>query len=196
MSLTLILPDNPYSYPGSLRDYVGYVNLWARASKGQMQAMVDAINAGGGIPDAPSDGHLYGRKNAAWSAIAVGSTGNLTEAVSSILTITGGTGAVNGSGTSIAVTKADGSHNGYLSSTDWTAFNGKQSALTLGNFTEATSSVLTITGGTGSVVGSGLSVQVTKADASHNGYLSSTDWNTFSAGGAGATDVLKTQVFS
>jgi hypothetical protein len=56
--------------------------------------------------------------------------GNLTEATSSILTITGGTGAIIGSGTTIQVLQASGSQSGFLSSTDWTTFNGKQNALT------------------------------------------------------------------
>lgn len=47
-----------------------------------------------------------------------------------------------------------------------------------GNLTEATSSVLTITGGTGSVL-SNLSIQVKQAATGQSGYLSSTDWNTF-----------------
>jgi len=79
----------------------------------------------------------------------------------------------------IGITQATTSTNGYLSSTDWNTFNGKQSTLTLGNFTEATSSVLTITGGTGAIIGSGLSVQVKQATTSVSGFLSSTDWNTF-----------------
>lgn len=47
-----------------------------------------------------------------------------------------------------------------------------------GNLTESTSSVLTITGGTGAVL-SGLTIQVKLAGAGQSGYLSSTDWNTF-----------------
>lgn len=52
-------------------------------------------------------------------------------------------------------------------------------SLTTGNVTESTSSVLTITGGTGAVLGSGLTLQVAQATTSTSGYLSSTDWNTF-----------------
>lgn len=52
-------------------------------------------------------------------------------------------------------------------------------AVTTGDLTEATSSVLTITGGTDAVVGSGTTVQVKQAGAAESGYLSSTDWNTF-----------------
>jgi hypothetical protein len=55
------------------------------------------------------------------------SKGNLTEATSSILTITGGTGATIGN-VSVQVKQASGSQSGYLSSTDWTTFNNKQPA--------------------------------------------------------------------
>lgn len=68
---------------------------------------------------------------------------------------------------------------GLLSNTDWTTFNNKQNALTLGNLTESTSSVLTITGGTGSIIGSGTTIQVKQASGSQSGFLSSTDWTTF-----------------
>jgi hypothetical protein len=106
--------------------------------------------------------------------------GNLTETTSSILTISGGTNAVIGSGTTIAVSQADASTSGYLSSTDWNTFNDKEPALTKGNLTEATSSILTISNGTGAVIGAGTSIQVTQSSATTSGYLSSTDWSTFS----------------
>jgi hypothetical protein len=106
-------------------------------------------------------------------------TGNLTEATSSVLTISGGTGAVIGTGTTIQVLQSSSIQSGYLSSTDWSTFNGKQNALTFGNLTETGSSVLTITGGTGAVIGSGTTIQMSQAGAGTSGYLSSTDWNTF-----------------
>jgi mono/diheme cytochrome c family protein len=59
--------------------------------------------------------------------------------------------------------------------------DGKEPTVTKGKLTEATSSVLTISGGTGSVIGSGTSIQVKKASSSQDGYLSSTDWGTFNA---------------
>jgi hypothetical protein len=138
--------------------------------------------------------------------------GNLTESTSSILTITGGTGAVIGSGLTVRVKQASSSQDGYLSSADWTTFNGKQAALgftpvpdtrtvnskalssnislsasdvgaeptlTKGNLSETTSSVLTITGGTGAVIGSGATIRVKQASGSQDGYLSSTDWTSF-----------------
>jgi hypothetical protein len=64
-----------------------------------------------------------------WAAAGV-TTGNLTEATSSILTITGGTNAVVGSGTTIQVKQATGAQSGFLLNTDWTTFNNKQAALT------------------------------------------------------------------
>jgi hypothetical protein len=64
------------------------------------------------------------------TAISAYSPGNLTDAGTDGIVITGGTGAVFGSGTSIAQHVADATHNGYLSSADWSTFNSKQSALT------------------------------------------------------------------
>jgi hypothetical protein len=74
---------------------------------------------------------------------------------------------------------ASASNRGALSSADWSTFNGKQNALTTGNLTDVGTDGITVTGGTGSVIGSGTSIAQQKADATHNGYLSSTDWSTF-----------------
>jgi hypothetical protein len=105
--------------------------------------------------------------------------GNLTETGTNILTITGGTGAVIGPGTTIEVELATNQNSGYLSNTDWVTFNGKQDALSFGDLTEAASNILTITGGSGSVIGAGTTIQVEQATGSTSGYLSSSDWNTF-----------------
>lgn len=161
--------------------------------------------------------------------------GNLSETTSSVLTISGGSNAVIGSGTSIQVKQSSSTQSGYLSSTDWSTFNnkepaitgaatsitssnltasrvltsdasgkvaassvtdttlgyldatssiqtqlnGKEPTLTKGNLTEATSSVLTISGGSNAVIGSGTSIQVKQSSSSQSGYLSSTDWSTF-----------------
>ncbi len=105
--------------------------------------------------------------------------GNLTDAGTDGIVVTGGTGSVIGSGTSLSQRVADTTHNGYLSSTDWNTFNTKQAALTIGNLTDAGTDGITVTGGTGAVIGSGTSLSQRVADTTHNGYLSSTDWNTF-----------------
>lgn len=107
--------------------------------------------------------------------------GNLSDVGTDGITITGGTGAVIGSGTAISQHVADATHNGYLRSTDWNTFNSKQSALTFGNFTDVGTDGITVTGGTGAVIGSGTSISQQKADATHNGYLSSSDWTTFNS---------------
>jgi len=105
--------------------------------------------------------------------------GNLTESTSSVLTIGNGTNAVIGTGTTIQVKQASALQDGFISSSDYTSFSSKEPALTKGSLTESTSGVLTITGGTSAVIGSGTTIQVKQASASQNGYLSSTNWSTF-----------------
>jgi hypothetical protein len=85
----------------------------------------------------------------------------------------------NSSTGAIGITQASGSTNGFLSSTDWTTFNSKQNALTLGNVTESVSNVLMFPDGqNGKTIGN-LSIQVVQAGSTTNGFLSTTDWNTF-----------------
>ena len=79
----------------------------------------------------------------------------------------------------IGITQANSTTNGYLSSADWNTFDNKAGSFSTGNLTESGSSILTISGGTGAVIGSGTTVQVKQATSTQNGFLSSTDWNTF-----------------
>ena len=76
---------------------------------------------------------------------------------------------------------SDGGTIKYRIGTDVLSDIGAEAVLTKGNLSETTSSVLTITGGTGAVIGSGVSIQVILASGSASGYLSSTDWNTFNS---------------
>jgi hypothetical protein len=83
--------------------------------------------------------------------------------------------------------------NGYLTSTDWNTFNGKQAALVSGtNIKTVNSTTLLGSGdvsvgvtsvtGTAPVVSSGgatPAISMAAASTSANGYLTSTDWNTF-----------------
>ena len=85
----------------------------------------------------------------------------------------------NNSTGAFSIQVATSGQNGYLTSTDWNTFNNKQTALTFGNLTETVSSVLTIAGGTGAVIGTGTTIQIKQSSASQSGYLSSTDWTTF-----------------
>lgn len=70
---------------------------------------------------------------------------------------------------------------GFLDATSsiQTQLNSKQATLTIGNLTDAGTDGIVVTGGTGAVIGTGTSLAQHVADTTHNGYLSSTDWNTF-----------------
>ena len=87
--------------------------------------------------------------------------------------LTGGT--ITGSGT-IGITQAGASTDGYLSSTDWNTFNGKQGAISV-------TAPLTFVAG---VIG------ITQSGAATDGYLSSVDWNTFNnkVSGSGTPNTL------
>lgn len=134
------------------------------------------------LADATHNGYLssvdWGTFNSKQAALTIG---NISDVGTDGLVITGGTGAIIGSGVTLAQHVADASHNGYLSSVDWSTFNSKQSALTIGNLTDVGTDGITIIGGTGSVIGTGTSISQHVADTTHNGYLSSTDWNSFNS---------------
>jgi hypothetical protein len=79
----------------------------------------------------------------------------------------------------IELLSATSSRNGYLTSTDWTTFNSKQAAL---GFTPANSTITIAT--TPPLQGGGnltanRTLSITQATTSANGFLTSTDWNTF-----------------
>jgi hypothetical protein len=100
----------------------------------------------------------------------------------SVTAVTGTAPVVSSGGLTpaISMAAASTSANGYLTSTDWNTFNGKQAA---GAVTSVT--------GTSPVVSSGgatPAISIPAASTSASGYLTSTDWNTFngkySTGGA------------
>lgn len=101
------------------------INSTASGGVSSINSLVGAITlaAGSNVTITPSGNTL----TIAATASPI-TTGNLTEAISNILTITGGTGAVVGTGTTIDVKLATTSQSGYLSSTDWNTFNNKQPA--------------------------------------------------------------------
>ncbi len=60
-------------------DEVTYDNAASGLSAADVQAAIDEVaQAAGGIPDAPSDGKLYGRKDAAWEEVPVDGSETLT----------------------------------------------------------------------------------------------------------------------
>ena len=79
----------------------------------------------------------------------------------------------------IELLSATSARNGYLTSTDWTTFNNKQSAL---GFTPANSTITIAT--TAPLQGGGnltanRTLSMTQATTSADGFLTSTDWTTF-----------------
>lgn len=104
--------------------------------------------------------------------------GNLTAAGTDGIVITGGTGSIIGSGTSLSQHVSDSTHNGYLSSGDWTNFNSKQAALSFGSISSSTTGV-TVGNGTSSTVGPNVTLDVQTASGSQPGLISSADWTTF-----------------
>lgn len=113
---------------------------------------------------------------------------NLTDVGTDGITITNGTGAVIGaSAVTIAQAQSSSAQNGYLSSTDWTAFDGKQARLDITNLTDVGTDGITITNGTGAVIGaSAVTIAQAQSSAGQNGYLSSTDWSNFNGKGTGS----------
>lgn len=131
------------------------------------------------IPKSTSivDGYLSAVDWTSFNSKISGPAANFTTSTSGV-SITGGTGAVLGSGTSLSIQTASGSQPGLLSAADWTTFNGKQSPLTFGNITSATTGA-SFTGGTAAVIGAGVSLTIQTASGSQPGLLSSADWTTF-----------------
>lgn len=112
-----------------------------------------------------------GDGNLSWAS---GATGTVTE-INTTGPLTGG--PITSTGT-IGITQATTSTDGYLSSADWNTFNTKQNALTFGNLTSSTTGV-TVTGGTGAVIGAGTSISIQNASSSQPGLLTAADWTTF-----------------
>ena len=136
------------------------------------------------------------------SFVTVSGSGTVTEVTANVpLSVTSGTTTPD-----LTITQATTSVDGYLTSTDWNTFNGKQGSITL--TTTGSSGAATLVGTTlnipqysGGGGGGGTVTEVTanaplsvtsgtttpdltlaQATALANGFLSSTDWSTFNTG--------------
>jgi hypothetical protein len=122
------------------------VDLTATQATAILDEMVGDSGSGGtkGLVPAPGVGDAanFLRGDGTWAAGAAFSAGDLTSPTTGV-TITGGTSAVNGAGTSIAIQTASGSQPGLLSAADWTTFNSKQAA---GNYITALTGDVTASG--------------------------------------------------
>lgn len=114
--------------------------------------------------------------------------GNLTDAGTDGIIVTSGSGAVIGSGTSLAQHVSDSSHNGYLSSADWSTFNGKQAS---GNYITALTGQVTASG-PGSVAATIAANTVTNSNLAQMATLTIKGNNT--GGTANALDLTVSQV--
>lgn len=97
-----------------------------------------------------------------------GSTWVTSAPAGTVTNVTGTLPILSSGGTTpdISITQANASTNGYISASDWTAFNAKVSSVS----------------GTSPIVSSGgvnPAISIPAANGSTNGYLTSTDWTTF-----------------
>jgi len=161
-------------------------------------------NGGTGLTSTPANGALdigngtgFTRTTlTAGTGVSVTNTsGAITIANTGITSVTGTAPVVSSGGTTPAISMAAAttSVNGYLTSTDWNTFNGKQAALVSGTSIKTVNSTsllgsgdvsvgVTSVTGTAPVVSSGgatPAISMAAASASVSGYLTSTDWNTF-----------------
>ena len=112
----------------SLTDSTGLFNITGSPGTGVASLTLSSLNSQTANEVLASPNGSSGAPSFRSLVVADVPNGNLTETTSSVLTISGGTHAVLGSGTTIAVSQATTSTAGYVSSTDWNTFNGKQPA--------------------------------------------------------------------
>jgi hypothetical protein len=178
---------------------------------------------------------LYGNGSGGFSNVTIGSgvsfaggTLSATGSGGTVTSVTGTAPVVSSGGTTpaISMAAANGSTNGYLTSTDWTTFNSKQPAgsyLTAVSVASSNGFAGTSSGGTtpsltlstsitGLLYGNGTALvaatisaplaysagtlSITQATTSTNGYLTSTDWNTFNNKQTTSAPVTYTSNFS
>ena len=131
-----------------------------------------------------------------------------TPSLSGYITSVNGTSPIlstGGTTPSISIPQATTSNSGYLSSTDWNTFNGKQAGISLttsgtsgaATFSsnninipqyQAAGTYVTSVTGTSPMVSSGgttPAISLPLSNSTTSGYLSSTDWNTFNGKQAG-----------
>jgi len=146
-TLSLATVGTAGTYTKVTTDAYGRVTAGTSLAATDLPTGIDALKIGGGLVDNTEFSYLNGVTSAIQTQLnakeATLTKGNLTESTSSVLTITGGTGAVIGAGLSIQVKVATSTVSGYLATADWNTFNNKQAAIT-GAATTITATNLTI----------------------------------------------------
>jgi hypothetical protein len=136
------------SLSGFLKATAGVVSTALVDLASNVTGVLPVSNGGTGWANITSNTVLLGNGT---GALSTTTRGNLTETGSSILTITGGSNALLGSGTTIQVAAAGSGTSGFLSSTDWNVFNNKISSTSLDTSAEL-AALLTDETGSGNAV--------------------------------------------
>ena len=179
-------PSN-VSWSTNTLDYAGSITsaTWngtaIALNRGGTNANLTAVNGGAvystgtalAISAAGTSGQVLTSSGAGAPTWTTPTTGTVTS-----VTGTAPIASSGGATPAISISQATTSTNGYLSSTDWNTFNGKQPAGTYVTSVGATSPV-TSSGGTTPTIA------MPAATTSVSGYLTSTDWNTFNNKGSG-----------
>lgn len=157
---------------------VNEANLSIAAS--QLTGQLGIANGGTGASTLPLNSVLLGNGTGAISAVTGGSPTNVLTLNGSNIPVwqaaPGGVSAVSGSGPitvangtstpAISISQANASTPGFLSASDFSAFNAKQNALTFGNVTSG-STALTVGGGTGAAVGGNVTLSLNTGTAAN-----------------------------
>ena len=157
-----------------------------------------ATATAGGIGYGTGTAHAYtaaGTSGQVLTSAAAGVPTWTTPTTGTVTSVTGTAPVASSGGATPAISMAVATSlaNGYLSSTDWSTFNGKQAALVSGtNIKTVNGTTLLGSGdvgvgvtsvtGTAPVVSSGgatPAISMAAASTTVSGYLTSTDWNTF-----------------
>lgn len=183
---TLYLGNTPGSYTSTkpyAPNHLVYIGIVERANNGNGQIYVktqngyelDEIHDVDLITTPPVNGDVLTYNGSLWVPSTPSSSGTVTS-VATTAPLTGGT--ITTSGT-IGISQSSTSTDGYLSSSDWNTFNGKQNALgfTAVPSTRNISTTSPLSGG--GDLSADRTLSINQATTSTDGYLSSVDWNTF-----------------
>ena len=158
----------------------GYKTYFAWGTSGQSAHVINASGAIG-LNTSITGSTNFGTNGQVLTSAGSGATPTWTTPTTGTVTSVTGTSPVVSSGgntPAISMPAATTSVSGYLTSTDWNTFNGKQAAGTYVNSVSATAPITSSGGVTPTIA-------IPAATTSVNGYLTSTDWNTFNGKGSG-----------
>lgn len=116
------------SITGILRAVAGAVSTVLVNLTGDVTGVLPVGNGGTGWANLTSGAILYGNGSGALSTTTAGSAGNILALLNGVPTWTASTtfsSPLSYSGGTVSIPVATASTNGYLSSSDWTTFNGK-----------------------------------------------------------------------